>query len=161
MHLETFISEKYIDIHFGTKSVVPHENMNKIENFLIQSIVLSDIKIPRGTFWSPCADYSCHTCSFKFTQITGIYMTVGRIILLLLTFTGKYNFRWNNSLFVPVDNNIKLFDGFEDNFLEWQYCPCDRFSVIGTSTDYMYLFTINFWYKELVNLVYSESLLRI
>jgi hypothetical protein len=24
-----------------------------------------------------------------------------------------------SSLFVPVDNNIKLFDGFEDNFLEW------------------------------------------
>ena len=60
-----------------------------------------------------------------------------------------------------VDNNIQLFDGFEDNFLEWQYCPCDRFSVIGTSTDYMYLFTINIWYKELVNLVYFENKFRI
>ena len=78
-------------------------------------------------------------------------------------FTGKYSFRCNNTcnFFVHVDNNIQLFDGFEDNFLEWQYCPCDRFSVIGTSTDYMYLFTINIWYKELVNLVYFENKFRI
>jgi hypothetical protein len=55
---------------------------------------------------------------------------------------------------MPVINNIQLFDGFQDNFLEWQYCPCDRFSIIGTSTDYMYLFTITSWYTELLNLVY-------
>ena len=82
-----FYIRKIQECSFWTPgSVLPHENMDKNEIFLIQSIVLSDIKIPRGIFWSPCADYSCHTCSFKFTQITGIYMTVGRIILLLLIF---------------------------------------------------------------------------
>ena len=49
------------------------------------SIVFSDVKILRGPFWSPSVDYSCHNYSFNFTQITGIYMTVGRIVLLLLT----------------------------------------------------------------------------
>ena len=63
--------------------VLPHENMDKNNFFLIQSIVFSDIKILRGTFWTPCVDYSCHSFLFNFTQITGIYMTVGRIILLL------------------------------------------------------------------------------
>jgi hypothetical protein len=39
------------------------------------------------------------------------------------------------------------------------YCPCDRYSIIGTkfSTDCMYLFTINFWYKESGNLVYYHN----
>jgi hypothetical protein len=52
-------------------SVLPHENMDKNEILLIQSIFFPDIKFLRGTFWTPSVDYSCHTCSFKFTQITG------------------------------------------------------------------------------------------
>ena len=86
MHVGNFISEKIQGCSFWTPgSVLPHENMDKNENFLIQSIVFSDIKILRVPFWSPSVDYSCHGCSFNFTQITGIYMTVGRIVLLLLT----------------------------------------------------------------------------
>jgi hypothetical protein len=54
VHLENFISEKYRECSFWTPgSVLTHENMDKNENFLIQSIVFSDIKILRGPFWSP------------------------------------------------------------------------------------------------------------
>ena len=89
MHLENFISKKYRECSFWTPGrVLPRENMDKNENFLIQSIVFSDIKILRGTFWTPSVDYSCHTCSFNFTQFTGIYrsMTVGRIVLFYAIF---------------------------------------------------------------------------